>query len=60
MNVAGELGPDGHPSINGQFMQYVLPMVEMADKEGESLYERVKALLDVVQVQCLIMSPPYI
>ena len=50
MVVSDEKGPDGHPVVTSQFTQTVLPMVEMPDKEGGTLFERVKTLFDVVRV----------
>ena len=40
-----QLGQDGCPVVTWRFTHIVCPLVEMADKEGRSVHEKVSALL---------------
>jgi len=46
-----DVGADGNPLIVERFTQILLPIVEMADKEGESVDKRVKEVFEVMQLR---------
>ena len=43
-----EHGPDGNPILAERFTQILLPIMEMADKQGESVDNRVKEVFQVL------------
>ena len=45
-----ELGGDGNPALVKRFTQLLLPILEMADKEGASVDARVKQIFEVMGV----------
>ena len=46
-----EHGPDGNPILVERFTQILLPIMEMADKQGESVDNRVKEVFQVLGLE---------
>ena len=49
--VNPEMAPDECPDTTWRFTHLVLPLVEMADKEGQSVHEKVSTLFDIYNIQ---------
>ena len=49
-HVDPEPGVDGCPNVTWRFTHMVLPIVEMADKEGASVHQKVTELFEIYKV----------